>query len=164
MKNRVALAAGLYAAVAVGQDASSCPSILIPKNGAPVVASGWQAQLVAGGFTKPRSIEFDSTGALIVLESGKGISRHRFTDNGGTCLSANHSHMLVELTTVRPAIGKRPVTDDPFMLTHSSSTTALRCPTTAKPSTLPLLSPSSPGTTMLREEPSRATRASSSAG
>ncbi|KAK4168161.1 soluble quino protein glucose/sorbosone dehydrogenase [Cladorrhinum sp. PSN259] len=98
MKNSIVVAACLYTAAAVAQN--SCSSILIPKNGAPVVAPGWQAQLVAGGFTKPRSIQFDSTGALLVLESGKGISRHRFTDSGGTCLSANHSHMLVELTSL----------------------------------------------------------------
>ncbi|KAK0744520.1 soluble quino protein glucose/sorbosone dehydrogenase [Apiosordaria backusii] len=75
----------------------TCTDILVPRNPAPVVANGWQAQLVAGGLTKPRSIQFDSTGALLVVESGKGISRHRFSDNGGTCLHANHSHMLVEL-------------------------------------------------------------------
>ncbi|KAK4201166.1 soluble quino protein glucose/sorbosone dehydrogenase [Triangularia verruculosa] len=85
----------LYTAGALAQGA--CRDILVPRNPAPVVASGWQAQLVAGGLTKPRSIQFDSTGALLVVESGKGISRHRFTDNGGTCLHANHSHMLVEL-------------------------------------------------------------------
>lgn len=55
---------------------------------------------MAGGLTKPRSIAFDSTGALLVVESGNGISRHQFTDNGGTCLSSNHSHMLVELSSV----------------------------------------------------------------
>ncbi len=93
-----ALAVGLYTAAAVAQTA--CSSILVPTYSAPVVASGWQAQLVVGGLTKPRSIAFDSTGALLVVESGKGISRHRFTDNGGTCLSANHSHMLIELAAV----------------------------------------------------------------
>jgi len=101
MKNVVAqsaLAAGFYTAVVLAQTA--CSNILVPTYSAPVVASGWQAQLVAGGLTKPRSIAFDSTGALLVIESGKGISRHRFTDNGGTCLYSNHSHMLVEMTTV----------------------------------------------------------------
>ncbi|KAK3987116.1 soluble quino protein glucose/sorbosone dehydrogenase [Cladorrhinum sp. PSN332] len=98
MKNSVALAACLCTAAAVAQN--SCSNVIVPKNGAPVVAPGWQAQLVAGGLTKPRSIQFDSTGALLVVESGKGISRHRFTDNGGTCLSANHSHMIVEQTSL----------------------------------------------------------------
>ncbi|KAK4119050.1 soluble quino protein glucose dehydrogenase [Parathielavia appendiculata] len=93
-----ALAAGLYATAAVAQ--TQCSNILVPTYSPPVVASGWQAQLVAGGLTKPRSIAFDSTGALLVVESGQGISRHRFTDNGGTCLASNHSHMLVDLATL----------------------------------------------------------------
>ncbi|KAL2255934.1 hypothetical protein VTK26DRAFT_2458 [Humicola hyalothermophila] len=102
MKHRtakVALTVGLYATSAVGQGAA-CADVLVPAYSAPVVASGWQAQLVAGGLTRPRSILFDSTGALLILEAGKGVSRHRFTDNGGTCLAANHSHMLVELSTL----------------------------------------------------------------
>ncbi|KAK4108869.1 soluble quino protein glucose dehydrogenase [Canariomyces notabilis] len=92
-----ALAAGLYYAAAAAAQGTACSQVIVPSYSAPVVASGWQAQLVAGGLTKPRSMQFDSTGALLVVESGKGISRHRFTDNGGTCLASNHSHMIVEL-------------------------------------------------------------------
>lgn len=102
MRNSIAksaLAAGLYAAAAVAQDAA-CSQVLVPSYSHPVVAPGWQAQLVTGGLTKPRSIQFDSTGALLVVESGKGISRHRFTDNGGTCLASNHSHMLIDMQEV----------------------------------------------------------------
>ncbi|KAK4185774.1 soluble quino protein glucose/sorbosone dehydrogenase [Podospora australis] len=97
MVNGAALAASFYAAGAVAQ---TCSHVLVPANAQPVVANGWKAQLVAGGLTRPRSLQFDTTGALLVVESGKGISRHRFTDNGGTCLQSNHSHMLVDLTTL----------------------------------------------------------------
>jgi glucose/arabinose dehydrogenase len=95
---RSAVAASLYVALTIAQ--AQCPSVLVPSYSAPVVASGWQAQLVAGGLTKPRSMVFDSTGALLVVESGKGISRHSFTDHGGTCLVPDHAHMIVEMTTV----------------------------------------------------------------
>ena len=101
MKNIViksAVAGSLYAVTAAGQ--TQCPSVLVPSYSAPIVASGWQAQLVAGGLTKPRSLVFDNTGALLVVESGKGISRHSFTDHGGTCLVPDHAHMVVEMTTV----------------------------------------------------------------
>jgi glucose/arabinose dehydrogenase len=110
MKNPVtksALAAILYAVATVAQ--TGCSQVLVPANAVPVVASGWQAQLVAGGLTKPRNIAFDSTGALLVVESGKGISRHRFDDNGGTCLSSNHSHMLVEMTEVSESLNEASV-------------------------------------------------------
>ncbi|KAK4034836.1 L-sorbosone dehydrogenase [Parachaetomium inaequale] len=93
-----AVAASLYAVIAASQ--TQCPSVLVPSYSAPVVTSGWQAQLVAGGLTKPRSMVFDSTGALLVVESGKGISRHSFTDHGGTCLVPDHAHMIVEMTTL----------------------------------------------------------------
>ncbi|KAL1840423.1 hypothetical protein VTJ49DRAFT_497 [Mycothermus thermophilus] len=91
----------LFASTAAAQ---SCSSVLVPAKAKPVVAQGWQAQLVAGGLTKPRSIAFDSTGAVLIVESGKGISRHRFTDHGGTCLAPDHSHMLVEMKELNHGI------------------------------------------------------------
>lgn len=98
---QVALAVGLCSSVSHAQSsATACSTVLVPTYSPPSVASGWQAQLVAGGLTKPRSIQFDSTGALIVVESGKGISRHTFTDNGGTCLSVATSSLLVNQTNV----------------------------------------------------------------
>ncbi|KAK4151580.1 L-sorbosone dehydrogenase [Chaetomidium leptoderma] len=119
MKNAISkfvLTAGLYAAAVFAQ--TGCSNILVPAHSPPVVASGWQAQLVAGGLTKPRSIAFDSTGALLIVESGKGISRHRFTDNGGTCLASNHSHMLVEMTTLNHGLA---LSDDGKTLYASSA-------------------------------------------
>lgn len=88
---RAALAAGLSATAALAQ---GCEKVLLPKYEAPAVHSGWQAQLVVGGLTKPRSIEFDSSGALLVVESGKGITRHTFKDNSGTCLVLEESKVI----------------------------------------------------------------------
>ena len=45
-----------------------------PANGIkPVAAPGYQFSVVANGLTKPRSIQFDSAGNLLVLQAGKGI-------------------------------------------------------------------------------------------
>ena len=45
-----------------------------PTNGIkPVAAPGYQYSVVANGLTKPRSIQFDSAGNLLVLQAGKGI-------------------------------------------------------------------------------------------
>lgn len=90
--------AGLYVAAASAQ--TRCSNILIPPYSPPVVARGWQAQLVADGLTKPRSIAFDKTGALLLVESGKGISRHVFTDQGGTCLAPDNAHMVITMPEV----------------------------------------------------------------
>lgn len=95
---KAALAAGLYSSAALA--ASGCPSVLVPSYNPPAVASGWQAQLVAAGLTKPRSIQFDNTGALLVVESGKGLSRFTFTDNGGTCLQVDKSTLVIDETGV----------------------------------------------------------------
>jgi hypothetical protein len=94
---RAALVVGLTAPAAVAQD---CAKVLVPSYNFPTVNSGWQVQLVLGGLTKPRSIEFDSTGALLVVESGKGITRHRFSDQGGTCLAETESTVLISQTSV----------------------------------------------------------------
>ncbi len=93
-----ALAAGLYASASAAQQ--TCQNVLVPTYAAPSVASGWTAQLVANGLTQPRSILFDGTGALLVVESGRGITRIVFKDNGGTCLEVAASALIVNQTTV----------------------------------------------------------------
>lgn len=79
---------------------STCAIILSPSYDAPVVGSGWTAQLIATGLTKPRGIVFDSTGALLVVQQGVGILRVSFTDAGGTCLAVNQTKTLVDNTDV----------------------------------------------------------------
>ena len=56
--------------------------------------------LIATGLTKPRSIAFDSSGNLLVVQSGKGVSGHKVTDNGGTCIALDSGAMVVEGTEV----------------------------------------------------------------
>lgn len=96
-KTAVVVVGGLSitASASAATPPSTCSNILTPNYNTPLVAAGWQAQLIIGGLTKPRSIEFDDTGALLVLESGKGLSRHTFIDNGGTCLSVDRSDTII---------------------------------------------------------------------
>jgi hypothetical protein len=96
---KAVLATGVFSVTASAQ--SACQTVLVPTYTPPAVAPGWQAQLVSAGLTKPRSILFDSTGALLLVESGKGISRITFTDNGGTCLQVTKSSLLVANPSVR---------------------------------------------------------------
>lgn len=75
---------------------SSCSTSLTPTNSIkPSVASGYQAALVATGLTKPRSLQFDSSGNLLVVEAGKGISSHQLQDDGGICVSVKSSKDVV---------------------------------------------------------------------
>ncbi|ROV96600.1 hypothetical protein VPNG_08994 [Cytospora leucostoma] len=76
--------------------AGDCPTNLAPRFGAPVVGSGWTAQLIAANLTKPRGIVFDQRGALLVVQQGSGIVRLTFTDYGGTCLVVNETTTVVD--------------------------------------------------------------------
>lgn len=64
----------------------------------PIVANGWQAQLVAQGLSRPRSVLFDSNGHLLVVEAGSGISSLEFDDGGSTCLDIRKKTYLVNST------------------------------------------------------------------
>ena len=57
--------------------------------------------LVATGLSNPRSIAFDSAGNLLVVQAGKGVSGHKVTDNGGTCINLDSGTMVVGNQDVR---------------------------------------------------------------
>lgn len=80
--------------------AGSCPTILTPSYSAPVVGTGYTYQLIVTGLTKPRGLIFDSNGALLVIQSGVGLTHISFNDNGGTCLSPSSTTLLVNDTSV----------------------------------------------------------------
>jgi glucose/arabinose dehydrogenase len=60
------------------------------------LASGWKATKIAGGLTNPRSIQFDSAGNMLVVQSGKGISYHVMSADG--CVTS--TKMLVSLNSL----------------------------------------------------------------
>ena len=82
----------------LGQSSSqACRVSLTPANAVkPSVASGYKAALVATGLTKPRSIQFDSAGNLLVAQQGAGIKKLSFQDNGGTCLQVQNQKTVVD--------------------------------------------------------------------
>lgn len=79
---------------------AKCSNQLQPGYDHPVPADGWSWRLVANGMTKPRSITFDSAGALLVLDEGAGINRLVLQDDGGTCLSVKEKTVVVADTAV----------------------------------------------------------------
>lgn len=92
-------AAGAAMLQAVGVTAQ-CPKVLKPSYPAPVVGTGWTAQLVADGLKSPRGILLDSAGHLLVVEQGTGIRRLTWKDHGGTCLEVSDSSSVVENSDV----------------------------------------------------------------
>lgn len=74
-----------YTASAQSTVSSACSSTIAPQNAAPLVAPGFRVEVVANNLTRPRSIQFDSEGALLVVEQTQGIRRIRLTGDG-TCV------------------------------------------------------------------------------
>ncbi|KAJ8070057.1 hypothetical protein OCU04_000455 [Sclerotinia nivalis] len=79
---------------------STCPTILEPAYPAPSLAAGWSAQLIAQGLTKPRTILFDTSGGLLILQQGVGIAHIKWTDDGSTCLQNPVQTIVVSSTVV----------------------------------------------------------------
>ena len=83
---------------AIGQACDLNPA---PANGIqPVAAPGYHFSVVANGLTKPRSIQFDDAGNLLVLQAGKGIVSLQLDDAGGICVWAPSKQTVVSNTAV----------------------------------------------------------------
>lgn len=74
--------------------AAACPSSIAPAHGAPSVAPGFRVQVVANNLRRPRGIQFDSAGGLLVVEQGHGISRVPLTGDGA-CVRQNGATQVV---------------------------------------------------------------------
>ena len=86
---------------ALGELPSSCLTTLTPTNSIkPSIASGYRAALVATGLTYPRSIQFDASGNLLVVEQSTGLTSLHFDDNEGICVSVKSQKVVVEATNV----------------------------------------------------------------
>ncbi|KAL1405958.1 hypothetical protein Q8F55_007640 [Vanrija albida] len=89
----------LVLALATGATAETCTqNRLHTSYPAPIAADGWSYRVIANGLQKPRSVIFDGSGALLVLESGKGVSRLTFNDSGGSCLAVKDRTTVVANT------------------------------------------------------------------
>ena len=87
---RVVLSAAALVAVASAQSCST------PSYPAPSVADGYVARLVASDLRDPRGIKFDSDGALLVVESGHGVTALNldYADNG--CITVSSKTTVVD--------------------------------------------------------------------
>lgn len=82
--------------------AASCSTTLTPTHSIkPSVASGYQVALIATGVSNPRSIQFDSLGNLLVLQSGHGIANLVLQDDGGTCIGVKSNRQVLHKGDVR---------------------------------------------------------------
>jgi glucose/arabinose dehydrogenase len=68
------------------------------------LATGWKATKILGGLTSPRSIQFDTAGNMLVVQSGKGITYHVMGADG--CITS--SKTLVSLNSLNHGIAMSP--------------------------------------------------------
>ncbi|KAG8533294.1 uncharacterized protein KY384_002077 [Bacidia gigantensis] len=79
------------------QAPSSCSSTLTPTNSIkPSIVQGYKVDLVATGLSKPRSLQFDKAGNLLVLEQNRGVSSLQLQDDGGTCVRVKSKKTIIE--------------------------------------------------------------------
>ena len=93
----------LYASSLLLASSAAAQSVtcnLEPSYAAPVMSNGWESKLIATGLRSPRSILFDSEGALLVVERGSGIKHLRLADGNGTCLSVETQTNLMQVRDV----------------------------------------------------------------
>jgi hypothetical protein len=86
-------------ALAVANTKAACPAGLAPKNGAPVVAPGFQATLIANGLTKPRGLTVDSAGHLLAVQNGVGVTSFTLKETDG-CVSVASKGVVVSTVGV----------------------------------------------------------------
>ncbi|KAJ4155305.1 hypothetical protein LMH87_000559 [Akanthomyces muscarius] len=115
MALRSALASALLLAGAVSADCSNKLAVSYP---APEAAKGWSYQLVASGFKKPRGIEFDKDGGLLVIDAGAGLVHLSLKDEGNACLSVDKKTTLIDSKELNHGIA---LTDDGKTLYASSA-------------------------------------------
>lgn len=79
---------------------SACSSTIAPQNAAPSVAPGFLVEVVANNLTRPRSIQFDSEGALLVVEQTQGVRRLRLSGDGSCVRQDGNVENVVDNTNV----------------------------------------------------------------
>jgi glucose/arabinose dehydrogenase len=89
------LIAALAATAHLITGASAACATTIKPTAVPVVADGYEVQVVATNLTTPRGIVFDTKGQMIVVEQVTGMRVLKLTDNGGACVTTSEYVTLI---------------------------------------------------------------------
>lgn len=92
------LIVALMALVCVAFAQTTCSNALTPSYST-TVASGYRVGLVATGLARPRGIQFDSAGNLLVVEASRGddpaVSALTLNDEGGICVGESSRRIVI---------------------------------------------------------------------
>ncbi|EEP79009.1 predicted protein [Uncinocarpus reesii 1704] len=95
MRRFYAFAAVAAQLVDIGFAQTACTVTLTPSS-TPVAADGYNVRVIAQGLRRPRSLQFDREGNLLVVQSSAGIWNFRLRDHGGTCLEVEDGVDLID--------------------------------------------------------------------
>lgn len=94
-----------YTVSAQSAASTACSSTIAPLNTAPSVAPGFRVEVVANNLTRPRSIQFDPEGALLVVEQSLGVRRIRLSGDGSCVRQDGDVQNVTDNTSVSvPAV------------------------------------------------------------
>lgn len=100
LRRLTTLASIALTASAQSTASSACSSTIAPQNAAPSVAPGFRVEVVANNLTRPRSIQFDSEGALLVVEQSLGVRRISLTGDGSCVRQDGEVQNVTDNTSV----------------------------------------------------------------
>lgn len=102
------------ALLSIASAQTACSSFLKTSDSA-TIAPGYQVGLVATGLARPRGIQFDRDGHLLVVEAPKdgspAVSALTLNDSGGICVSEASRKTVVQGQGVTKALQKGPLLD-----------------------------------------------------
>lgn len=87
--------------VVYGAPPSPCATVLSASKSVQLsIASGYRVSVVATGLARPRSIQFDTDGNLLVVQGGLGITALSLQDDGEFCVTAKSKKSVISNTEV----------------------------------------------------------------
>lgn len=89
-----------YTASAQSTASGACSSTIAPQNAAPSVAPGFRVEVVANDLTRPRSLQFDLEGGLLVVEQSLGVRRIRLSGDGSCVRQDGETQTVIDNTAL----------------------------------------------------------------
>lgn len=116
---------GALSFLALQCQAQVCTTTVSGNIPAPSTAPGIVARVVSADLKHPRGIIFDSAGHLLVVDVGVGVKALTLQDDGGTCVYASSTQLVVNDTTLNHGIA---LSDDGNTLYASNVQSAFAYP------------------------------------
>jgi len=100
-RNLALLAIAALSALSAAQSTTSCAAPSPSGSIRPSVASGYRVQVVASGLSRPRGIQLDNAGNLLVVQSGLGVITAHTLNEANGCVTVGSTTNVTSNLAVR---------------------------------------------------------------